>query len=102
MPSGISHPLTGFALLFSCVIFILMLAIEWLPFWVSHSFFMQDVGLMEEKAMATHSSTLAWKIPMDGGAGWAAVYGVAQSQTRLKQLSSSSKVNGRGQMVCDS
>ena len=90
-----------------------------------------------EKAMAPHSSTLAWKIPWteepgrlqsmgsigvrhdcrlhfhfslsctgegngnplqysclenprDGGAWWAAVYGVAQSQTRLKQLSSSS------------
>ena len=28
--------------------------------------------------------------PKDGGAWWAAVYGVAQSQTRLKQLSSSS------------
>ena len=28
--------------------------------------------------------------PRDGGAWWAAVYGVAQSQTRLKQLSSSS------------
>ena len=27
---------------------------------------------------------------MDGGAWWAAVYGVAQSQTRLKRLSSSS------------
>ena len=94
-----------------------------------------------EKAMAPHSSTLAWKIPWaeepgglqsmgllesdeqlhfhfspscigegngtplqcsclenlrDGGAWWAAVYGVAQSRTRLKQLSSSSnfpKVN---------
>ena len=88
-----------------------------------------------EKAMVTHSSTLAWKIPWteepgglpsmgswrvrhnwatslslscigegngnplqcsclenprDGGAEWAAVYGVAQSQTRLKRLSSSS------------
>ena len=90
-----------------------------------------------EKAMAPHSSTLAWKIPWaeepgglqsmgslrvrhdwetslslftscigegngnplqcsclenprDGGAWWAAVYGVAQSQTRLKRLSSSS------------
>lgn len=30
------------------MIFILVLATEWLPFWVSHSFFMQDVGLMEE------------------------------------------------------
>ena len=90
-----------------------------------------------EKAMAPHSSTLAWKIPWteepgrlqsmgslesdtterlhfhfslpcigerngnplqcsclenprDGEAWWAAVYGVAQSRTRLKQLSSSS------------
>ena len=85
--------------------------------------------------MASHSSTLAWKIPWmeepgrlqfmgslrvghdwatslslsctgegngnplqcsclenprDGGAWWAAIYGVTQSQTRLKQLSSSS------------
>ena len=30
--------------------------------------------------------------PRDGGAWWAAVYGVTQSQTRLKQLSSSSKL----------
>ena len=29
--------------------------------------------------------------PRDGGAWWAAVYGVAQSRTRLKQLSSSSR-----------
>ena len=87
-----------------------------------------------EKAMATHSSTLAWQIPWtekpgrlqsmgslgvghdcatslslscieegngnplqcsclenprDGGAWWAAVYGVSQSRTRLKWLSSS-------------
>ena len=28
--------------------------------------------------------------PMDGGAWWAAVHGVAKSQTRLKRLSSSS------------
>ena len=40
--------------------------------------------------MATYSSVLAWRIPGTGGAWWAAVYGVAQSQTRLKQLSSSS------------
>ena len=85
--------------------------------------------------MATHSSTLVWKLPWmeelvgcspwdseesdmterlhfslscfgegngnpllcsclenprDGGAWWAAVYGIAQSQTRLKRLSSSS------------
>ena len=40
--------------------------------------------------MATHSSVLAWRIPRDGGAWWAAIYGVAQSQTQLKGLSSSS------------
>ena len=89
------------------------------------------------KAMAPHSSTLAWKIPWteepgglqsmrslrvgqdwatsfslscigegngnplqcsclenprDGVAWWAAIYGVAQSQTRLKRLSSSSSI----------
>ena len=31
--------------------------------------------------------------PRDGGAWWAAVYGVAQSRTRLKRLSSSSYGN---------
>ena len=40
--------------------------------------------------MATHSSVLALENPMDGGAWWAAVYGVAQSRTQLKRLSSSS------------
>ena len=39
--------------------------------------------------MAPHSSTLAWRIP-GKGAWWAAVYGAAQSRTRLKRLSSSS------------
>ena len=89
--------------------------------------------LTVEKAMAPHSSTLAWKIlwaeepgglqsmgslrvghnwesslsligegngkplqcsclenPRDGGAWWAAIYGVAQSWIQLKRLSSSS------------
>ena len=36
-----------------------------------------------EKAMAPHSSTLAWKNPMDGGTWWAAVHGVAKSWIRL-------------------
>ena len=95
-------------------------------------FYMMPISLME-KAMAPHSSTLAWNIswmkepgrlqsmgslrvghdwatslsrigegngnplqcsslenPRDGAAWWAAVSGVAQSRTRLKQLSSSS------------
>ena len=97
---------------------------------------LNNVPLLE-KAMATHSSTLAWQIqwteepgrlqsigspgvdmterlhfhfslscigegngnplqysclanPMDGGAWRATIYGVAQSRTRLKRLSSSS------------
>ena len=41
-----------------------------------------------EKEMAAHSSVLAWRIPGTGKPGWAAVYGVAQSRTRLKRLSS--------------
>ena len=59
-----------------------------------------------EESMATHSFTLAQRIPegngtplqysclenpRDGGAWWAAIYGVAQSQTQLKRLSSSSR-----------
>ena len=43
-----------------------------------------------EEEMATHSSVLTLGNPRDGGAWWASVYGVAQSRTRLKQLSSSS------------
>ena len=45
--------------------------------------------------MATHSSVLAClENPRDRGVWWAAVYGVAQSQTRLKRLSSSSSSKG--------
>ena len=36
--------------------------------------------------MATHSSTLAWKIPTDRGAWWAVVHGVAKSRTRLNDF----------------
>ena len=84
-----------------------------------------------EKAMAPHSSTLAWKIPWtieqlhfhfslahigegngnplqcsclensrDRGAWWAAVYGVAQSRTRLKRLSSSSSRLYPARLLC--
>ena len=104
---------------------------------VQRDFTNEFTRLLWEKAMATHSCTLAWKIPWaeepsrlqsmgslqsdtterlhfhfslscigegngnplqcsclenlrDGGAWWAAVYGVAQSQIRLKRLGSSS------------
>ena len=102
--------------------------------------FKGDLIFNMEKEMATHSSTLAWKIPWteepggcspwgreesdtterlhfhfslscigegngnplqcsclenprDRGAWWAAIYGVAQGRTQLKQLSSSSIFN---------
>ena len=41
-----------------------------------------------EEGMATHSSTLAWRIPMDGGAWWATVHGVAKSQIQLSNFPS--------------
>ena len=34
-----------------------------------------------EKERATRTSILAWRIPMDRGAWWAAVHGVSKSQT---------------------
>ena len=108
--------------------------------WNIHTLYKQDLGKFLEKAMAPHSSTLAWKIPWteepgrlkfmwslrvghdwatsllfslscigegngnplqcsclenprDNRAWWAAVYGVAQSRTWLKQLSSSREVS---------
>ena len=36
-----------------------------------------------EKEMATHSSILSWRIPMDRGSWWVAVHDVAKSQTQL-------------------
>ena len=44
-----------------------------------------------EEGMTTHSSTLAWRIPMDSGTWWATVHRVAMSQTWLKRRSSSSR-----------
>ena len=44
-----------------------------------------------EKEMAPHSSVLAWRIPGMAEPG-AAIYGVAQSYSRLKRLSSSSSI----------
>ena len=33
-----------------------------------------------EEGMATHSSILAWRIPLDRGAWWTTVHGVAKGQ----------------------
>ena len=35
-------------------------------------------GDLLEEGMATHSSILAWRIPMDRGAWWATVHGVTK------------------------
>ena len=44
-----------------------------------------------EEGMATHSSILACRIPMDRGAWWVTVHRVAKSWTRLKQVSTAQK-----------
>ena len=43
----------------------------------------QSLGWVDplEEGMATHSSILAWRIPMDRGAWWVILHGVAKSQT---------------------
>ena len=107
----------------------------WIRLQINSNYSSQALNCVLEKAVAPHSSTLAWKIPWtrslvgcspwgrwgsdrtkrlhfhfslscigegngnplqcsclesprDGGAWWAAVYGVAQTWTRLKWLSS--------------
>ena len=40
-----------------------------------------------EEEMATHSSILSWRIPIDRGAWQATAHGVTKGRTRLKQLS---------------
>ena len=38
------------------------------------------------KGMATHSSILAWRIPMDRGAWWAVVHGVTKESDTTERL----------------
>ena len=49
-----------------------------------------SVCLVYSKGNGTPLQCSCLENPRDGGAWWAAVYGVTQSRTRLKQLSSSS------------
>ena len=51
--------------------------------------------------MATHLCSCL-ENPRDGGAWWAAIYGVAQSRTRLKWLSSSSRYADDTTLVAES
>ena len=53
-----------------------------------------------EEDMATHFSILAWRIPMDRGAWWAMVHGVAKSWTRLSDQAHSHKRSSRA-LRCD-
>ena len=39
------------------------------------------LGRCLEEGMATHSSILAWRIPLNRGAWWATVHGIAKSRT---------------------
>ena len=52
--------------------------------------------------MATLSSILAWRIPVDRGAWWATVHGVAESQTQLQfRLAQFSSVAQSCLTLCD-
>ena len=53
--------------------------VQWLR---PHACTAGGMGLIPE-GMATHSSILAWRIPMDRGAWQVVVRGVAKSRTRL-------------------
>ena len=45
------------------------------------------------KGIATHSSILAWRIPMGRGAWQATVHGIAKSWTQLNRLSTAELEN---------
>ena len=48
--------------------------------------------------MATHSSSLAWRILIGRGIWWATVHSVSQSWTQLKRLSTHARIKeGAGQ-----
>ena len=49
-----------------------------------------------EEGTAAHSSSPAWRIPMDGGAWWATVHRFAKSWTRLNDLAPAHQHSGSG------
>ena len=55
--------------------------------WISNS---KKLNILDGEGNSNPLQCSCLENPRDGGAWWAAVYGVAQSWTRLKQLSSSS------------
>ena len=46
-----------------------------------------------KKGMATHSSILAWTIPMDRGSWLATVHGIEESQTKLSTAQHDISIN---------
>ena len=50
-----------------------------------------------EEGMVTHSSILAWRIPVDRGACWAIVHGATESDT-TERMSTSTSVRT---LACD-
>ena len=38
---------------------------------------------LPDEGMATHCNIFAWRIPIDRGASWATVHGVAKNQAQL-------------------
>ena len=49
--------------------------------------------------MGTHSSILAWRIPMDRGTRLATLHGAAEGWTRLKRLSHTQPANSKLRMI---
>ena len=58
--------------------------------YVNHILFSENLYVSNGEGNGTPFQYSCLENPMDGGAWWAAVYGVTQSQTQLKRLSSSS------------
>ena len=52
-----------------------------------------------EDGMATYSSILAWRIPMDRGAWWATVQGVTKNQTQLSNYAQHNVILGTKQEI---
>ena len=71
---------TGYPLQYSWV-FLVVQTVKNLP--AVQETWVRSLGWEDPLAghMATHSSILAWRIPMDRVAWWAAVHGVTKSQT---------------------
>ena len=53
-------------------------------------YFLSGIRIIDREGNGTPLQYFCLENPMDGGTWWAAIYGVAQSRTRLKRLSSSS------------